>query len=331
MPRYLAAGRVQRLAEDMAKATESNTIALEMRLAEGSSSHVHALEFTKSEVIIGRSENSDIQLPDSSVSIVHAKIQLVDSSRKQWSLQDLQSTNGTALDGKRLDASTILPIHIGSMIHIGRFCLKRISPNPKKRPSKYESTASLARALMRDMAEKIAGAKKRIFIENSQRFPEAIIVEKKQSLILGRDGGCDISIDDPDLSRKHIQLEDVKDGLRISDLSSKNGTYVNGEKISLPQLLIHDDRVKIGNTELRFAEANQELLEELQQPLRYTSYALDDHLPTSAENSTIDSPVLDKLPSSEKKEAGEGVDWLFFIPALILVASAVATVIYLAR
>jgi len=326
----------------------SKAITLDMRLAEGSSKTAHRLTFSKIEIVIGRSENSDIQLPDSSVSIVHAKILRKDSGADDWFVQDLRSTNGTALDGKKVEGDKANVLGMGSQIYIGRFCLTRVPSgnsdqndaavkNPKNNSPKHESTASLARALMRDMSEKIAGAKKRIFIENSPRFPEAIVIEQNSSLTVGRDIKCEISIDDPDLSRKHIQLTDSKEGLVVSDLSSKNGTYVNNEKIQMPYTLKHDDRVRIGSTEFRFAEENLELLEELQHPLRYTSYALDDIAGDSQIASQTphpgealqkgNTPIEDMSTSSSK----EGIDWLFIIPALILVATATATIIYLAR
>ena len=70
------------------------------------------------------------------------------------------------------------------------------------------------------------------------------IVEKE--LIVGRDMDCDVTISDRQVSRFHAKLEPIKDGkVRIVDLDSKNGTYVNGERINGTYVLGDGDVIKI--------------------------------------------------------------------------------------
>ena len=68
----------------------------------------------------------------------------------------------------------------------------------------------------------------------------------KNGLLIGRDSDCDITIPDRQVSRKHARIEIAKDNLiRIIDLDSKNGTYVNDIYASEPQSLENGDVVKI--------------------------------------------------------------------------------------
>jgi len=68
----------------------------------------------------------------------------------------------------------------------------------------------------------------------------------KNNLLIGRDSDCDITIPDRQVSRKHARIEIAKDNLiRIIDLESKNGTYVNDVHASEPQSLENGDVVKI--------------------------------------------------------------------------------------
>jgi pSer/pThr/pTyr-binding forkhead associated (FHA) protein len=68
----------------------------------------------KKEVLIGRSQGSDLVISDEFASNMHAKFVHVG---QDWVLQDLNSTNGTFLDGKKL--STPATITAGMTIRIG--------------------------------------------------------------------------------------------------------------------------------------------------------------------------------------------------------------------
>jgi len=64
---------------------------------------------------------------------------------------------------------------------------------------------------------------------------------------IGREG-CDITVSDPDVSRRHAKVA-IDDGqLSIEDLGSTNGTFVNGERIDQPRRLSDGDEVRIGAT-----------------------------------------------------------------------------------
>jgi hypothetical protein len=49
--------------------------------------------------------------------------------------------------------------------------------------------------------------------------------------IIGRREDCDLRIPVGDVSRKHCRLVRTDDGIRIEDLGSSNGTYVNGTRV----------------------------------------------------------------------------------------------------
>ena len=65
-------------------------------------------------------------------------------------------------------------------------------------------------------------------------------------ITIGRDMTCDITIPDRQVSRMHAQIN-IKSGscVEISDLDSKNGVFVNGERIIEPVVLSDGDIVKI--------------------------------------------------------------------------------------
>jgi pSer/pThr/pTyr-binding forkhead associated (FHA) protein len=69
-------------------------------------------------VLIGRADQCDIPINDSSVSRKHASIETKDG---RFLLRDLQSTNGTVVNNKRIDAAVL---NHGDKIRIGRAVFK---------------------------------------------------------------------------------------------------------------------------------------------------------------------------------------------------------------
>ena len=68
-------------------------------------------------------------------------------------------------------------------------------------------------------------------------------------ITLGRDKAASIVLDDTECSRVHSAIRYWDDCFIIRDMSSSNGTFVNGKKIEVAKLN-PGDIVKIGNTEL---------------------------------------------------------------------------------
>ena len=78
----------------------------------------------------------------------------------------------------------------------------------------------------------------------------ARIVAPGGRLVIGRGPDCDLHIAHASISRRHAQLEDGPDGWRIHDLDSKNGSFVNGARVSRAQVP--------GGTWLRFGDVHCE-------------------------------------------------------------------------
>ena len=63
-------------------------------------------ELTSEETLIGRNPTTDITLLDEGISREHALI-LWDAETDEFTIEDLQSTNGTKVNGKRVRSATI--------------------------------------------------------------------------------------------------------------------------------------------------------------------------------------------------------------------------------
>lgn len=66
---------------------------------------------------------------------------------------------------------------------------------------------------------------------------------------IGRGAECQLTFDDPMLSREHVAIRVEGSRVTVRDLGSRNGTRVNGELISGEQELCDGDRIRVGATE----------------------------------------------------------------------------------
>jgi pSer/pThr/pTyr-binding forkhead associated (FHA) protein/class 3 adenylate cyclase len=71
---------------------------------------------------------------------------------------------------------------------------------------------------------------------------------------LGRNPVCDIVLSEEQISRQHAKLSVHEGVLTIEDLSSNNGTFINGERISRVQTLLGAEIITIGSFQLSVSE-----------------------------------------------------------------------------
>ena len=73
-----------------------------------------------------------------------------------------------------------------------------------------------------------------------------------EEIIIGRGAMGQITIDDPMLSRRHVRIDLSGTAPTVEDLSSRNGTQLNGHALVDRATLSDGDRIRIGTQELVF-------------------------------------------------------------------------------
>jgi pSer/pThr/pTyr-binding forkhead associated (FHA) protein len=181
-----------------------------------------------SDVVLGRDAGADIVLTDPSnqVSRRHARILIRGTEAV---LEDLVSTNGTFVNGERLDGPHVL--RAGDKVKVGGCTLEFVpaaAPAPTRPGGNGEAT---------------------LMIISGTGAGESMPVHG--SATIGRDEGNDLRVLDPEASRTHAKVT-VQDGNAwIDDLDSLNGTYVNGERVDRATLR-NGSEVRIGKFRLNF-------------------------------------------------------------------------------
>ncbi len=78
-----------------------------------------------------------------------------------------------------------------------------------------------------------------------------------EALLIGRATHCPARIDDPDASREHAILQRAVARLRLRDLGSANGTWIDGRRV-FDELLAPGDQFQIGHSVFAVLDARSE-------------------------------------------------------------------------
>lgn len=78
----------------------------------------------------------------------------------------------------------------------------------------------------------------------------------RNTVVIGRDHGCDIALQDDSVSARHARVLNGALGFEVEDLESTNGTFVDDQPVVRARLA-HGQRLRIGAVELTFLRDRQ--------------------------------------------------------------------------
>lgn len=104
----------------------------------------------------------------------------------------------------------------------------------------------------------------------------------EEALVLGRDPSRAFHLPDPEVSRAHCEVRLVGASMRVRDLKSTNGTYVDGERVESERELPVSSLLQLGKHALRHELLSEEEVarhEQLSQELDRARRYIEDLLP----------------------------------------------------
>jgi DNA-binding NtrC family response regulator len=124
-------------------------------------------------------------------------------------------------------------------------------------------------------------------------------------VLVGQGPACAVHLDDRTVSRRHAALELVDGGLRVTDLGSTNGTYVEGVRV-FDAALVGGETLRVGDTVLR-VEAGEAQQEAAPQQTRFGAFVggsdeIRRLYPTIARIAASDIPVVIEGETGTGKE-----------------------------
>ena len=210
-----------------------------IKLVESARSGQPATEARQSPVRIGREPGSTILFSGDAAKVVSTRHAEVRFEGNAWVVADLGSRNGTYLNGHRLAPEAPAPIKVGDVLRLGE-------SGPELR------VAAVADALEETLsehkpAEVRAYGVTLLSVTSGKRF-EA----RGTRIRLGRGSECEVQPVEAGqgetiVSRVHAELTvGPSGGLVLRDAESKNGTYLNGERITRAMPVRLGDKITLG-------------------------------------------------------------------------------------
>ncbi|MCS6776741.1 MAG: DUF3662 domain-containing protein [Chloroherpetonaceae bacterium] len=228
---------------------------------------------TRRAVNIGRSARADNDLilsHDGQVSKRHARIELDPDGH--FTLYDLHSTNGTQVNGRRIDNRTL---HDGDEILLGntRILFYRGARNvlPLSGQDAWSAPAVRSRGTYGGAAavQEVEGSSsppKRLLRVRSSRLillqgdQEADEYPLASETLIGRAVTSDIVLPDRSVATRHARVLCGEAGYQLEALTADSVTAVNDLPVPAGQIvaLKHGDRIALGDLKLRFVDGEAE-------------------------------------------------------------------------
>jgi ABC-type multidrug transport system ATPase subunit/pSer/pThr/pTyr-binding forkhead associated (FHA) protein/ABC-type multidrug transport system permease subunit len=175
------------------------------------------------QITIGRSPESTVKIDLPIVSWNHA---VITQENGQYILEDRNSRNGTAIGelGNRIHRAALDP---NDVVFLGSF--------------------------------KIA-ASRLLSAEHTVEIGENVYTKvpfQGSSMEIGRDPNCDVPLEFPMVSWRHARLTRAAEGILVEDLGSRNGTYVDGIRITGKVLVRPGQEIGLGSFRFQLLEGGE--------------------------------------------------------------------------
>ena len=287
-------------------------------------------EFDQDIITLGRHSSNDLQIVHAGASRQHCKIIFEDGN---YFVMDPGSANGTMLNGRKISMKRNHLLKDNDLITIESYDIRFKIMNRVAVKGPHENTDEVALRVVREVLGSLQG-KSHPYIEVISGKNKGKVIEfdkDVQQIIVGRSDSCELTLNDPLISRRNTKFRKDWSGITVSDMNSKNGTFVNNKTIK-EHSLKDEDEIRIGESKLLFRNPREAFSREVEKevpPARTPSLLapplapepMDSNQPPSkssnpmASNSSLakDRGVSD---SKEKSFFGEKFDGLTLLKTL---------------
>ncbi len=134
-------------------------------------------------------------------------------------------------------------------------------PKDRSGGGEYTDRTTVLQADQETIRKELAKAKEQeaclIIIRGTPQGHRFFLTQSE--MILGRDPAVEITINDQSVSRRHVKFTKEADRVKMTDLGSANGSFVNDKRIATGEsaYLEKEDMLKLGNSIFKFLPAGE--------------------------------------------------------------------------
>jgi pSer/pThr/pTyr-binding forkhead associated (FHA) protein len=220
------------------------------------------------EIRLGRRADLELPLPFGTLSSIHARV--VRAGQSHW-IEDAGSTNGTSVDGLRLDPGERRAVEPGAELRLADVRLRfeghvAFEQTPVRRVAPegvVEGTATIARRLVDDLLGQAPASHPTLVVTRGAPARRLPLVDLDRPYVVGRSESCALPLDLDEVSREHAAFVRDAAGVLVRDLGSKNGVLVGGVRIATEHRPQDGDAIQIGPVTLTLEDPVARYLQEL--------------------------------------------------------------------
>jgi pSer/pThr/pTyr-binding forkhead associated (FHA) protein len=239
-------------------------------------------------ILIGRDAKNHVQLPEASVSLLHARLA---PNQGGYVLVDENSTNGTFLNAVRVLPGTAKPLSDGDRVQVGRALLRVRFRSASSAPAAAFSTQDIALALVQGaLIQSGSAIIPRLSVVAGPDRGRELVLPEERGYVLGRDDDVDLKLRDEDVSRRHTSIVRRGSRLWVIDLGSKNGTRLDSRPLRAHVAEAWPDTalLELGKTQLMIEDPVSSALRNLE---RAPDERLGSDWPPASAPAGLDAPV----------------------------------------
>lgn len=255
---------------------------------------------------IGTAPDNQLILSDEAVDPLHARI--ISGDDKTF-IKDNNSSTGCFVNGQRVTNKEILP---GDIIRLGNTEIEVLDP----------ATPAAAEASQ-------ATTQWRLVSDSSWLAGQSFAIANDKPVVVGRSTQCDIVIPGTHLSRQHAELQVQGKYLRVKDLDSANGTFINEKRVE--SALAHSgDRLRLDVYTFRLVgpETEEKNKTRVRQPIENLAKPVERRQTSHEPKRWKTRPTSPGNRTETTSEEGRKSDkWLWLI--LVLIALGLAATVYI--
>ena len=193
-------------------------------------------------LIIGRARDTDLPLNDSGISRRHCSLVLTPEG---FAVEDLGSQGHTFVNDREILGRVNL--RDGDRIRIGSTTLRFVaSEREVNAPARLPTPPVEADATFVRRPGRSAGTPTPTPVSALASAPPPESIPLGPQMVLGRDPQCDVPLASREISRRHAEIRFVDGKCTVRDLSSANGTFLDGTEVRGRMPMKEGSRLRIG-------------------------------------------------------------------------------------